>query len=146
MKRMPLLLALFAVLAGPALAAPPDDGAPAAKTINPYLPPLQQGMVHDFDQAQFLKVQSEGKRIMVMFASRWAGNSQERQPVVERISRDFLYPDVTFFIVDTDRHPDLLRQFHTLPDSVIVYRGIQERGRSGDIGEMELRHLLDSAR
>lgn len=134
-------LVLLSLPPGPAVA---DDALPPARPMP--VKPLVPGVILDYDPSQFTQAQTDGKRILLVFANRFSTVSQDRQPVLERLARDYQYPDVVFFTVDAVRRPDLLRQFRATEDSVVVYRGIQERGRSGDTGEMELRHLLDAAR
>lgn len=110
--------------------------------------PAIAGQIKDYDRPSFIAAQQGGKRVMVVAASPRGLASEAQRPILDRLSRDFLYPDVTFLRVDYDRMKDALRELRINEEAtVIVFKGVDERARTvGEVNEMALRHMLDSAR
>ena len=117
-------------------------------TVSTIAGPAHAGQIKPFERQAFTTAQQNGKRVMIIVSSPMNPLSEEQKPILDRISRDFLYPDVLFFNVDFNRMKDVLRDLRVFEDATfVVYKGQTERARTtGEVNEMELRRMLDSAR
>jgi hypothetical protein len=103
------------------------------------------GQIREFDAIAFARAQQAGQRVMLVVQSQWTPLTQRQKPIIERISRDFRYPDLIIFRVDWDRMGNVVRELRvTKKGTLIVYQGTHERGRtSEDIDETGIRQMLD---
>lgn len=101
----------------------------------------------EYDPIKFRTAQDAGKRVVIVFYSNWDEQSQAQRPILDSLSRDFNYPDVSFFRVDWYRQ-DVARALRAKQTAtIIVYKGHQERARSvGEAGELAIRQMIDAAR
>ena len=110
--------------------------------------PALAGQIKDFNRDAFQAAQQTGKRVMVVVTSDRDPASEAQRPIIDKLSRDFLYPDVSFFRIDYDRMKDVMRELRITQDAtIVVFKGIAERGRTvGEVNELALRNMLDRAR
>ena len=69
-------------------------------TVSTIAGPAHAGQIKPFERQAFTTAQQNGKRVMIIVSSPMNPLSEEQKPILDRISRDFLYPDVLFFNVD----------------------------------------------
>lgn len=84
-----------------------------------------------FDQKAFADAQAQGKSILVDISAPWCPTCAAQKPIIEKLSADPRFKDLTIFDVDFDSRKDVLRMFGAQSQStLIVFKGATETGRS----------------
>lgn len=84
-----------------------------------------------FDEKDFAAAQAEGKPILIDISATWCPTCQAQKPVIEKLSAEPQYKNLTIFDVDFDTRKDVLRKFNSqVQSTLIVFKGDKETGRS----------------
>ena len=84
-----------------------------------------------FDEKAFVDAQAKGKSILVDISAPWCPTCNAQKPIIEKLSTEPQYKDLTIFDVDFDTRKDILRKFRAQSQStLIVFKGDKETGRS----------------
>lgn len=84
-----------------------------------------------FDEKDFAAAQAQGKPILIDISATWCPTCQAQKPVIEKLSAESQYKNLTIFDVDFDTRKDVLRKFNSqVQSTLIVFKGDKETGRS----------------
>lgn len=84
-----------------------------------------------FDETAFAAVQAQGKPILIDISAPWCPTCQAQKPIIQKLSAEPQYKDLTIFDVDFDTRKDVLRKFRAqVQSTLIVFKGDKETGRS----------------
>jgi thioredoxin 1 len=87
-----------------------------------------------FDQASFAAAQQAGKPILVDITASWCPICAAQRPIIEKLSADPAYKDLTIFEVDFDSQKDVVKAMGALSQSTLIaFHGSAEKARS--VGE-----------
>jgi thioredoxin 1 len=105
------------------------------------------GEIKPFNQAEFERLASEGKPILLDFRADWCTICAAQAPVIRELMAQSKYQDLTTFTIDFDTATALLKAYKVeLQSTLIVLTGKHEQGRSvGDTSREGIDHLLSSA-
>ena len=105
------------------------------------------GEIKPYNQAEFERLASEGKPILLDFRADWCTICAAQAPVIRELMAQSKYQDLTTFTVDFDTATALLKAYKVeLQSTLIVLTGKHEQGRSvGDTSREGIDHLLNSA-
>lgn len=105
------------------------------------------GEIRPYNQAEFERLASEGKPILLDFRADWCTICAAQAPVIRELMAQSKYQDLTTFTVDFDTATALLKAYKVeLQSTLIVLTGKHEQGRSvGDTSREGIDHLLNSA-
>ncbi|RUP00030.1 thioredoxin family protein [Hyphomicrobium sp.] len=100
-----------------------------------------------FDEKSFAAAQAQGKPVLVDVSASWCPTCQAQKPIIDKVSADPRFKDLTIFEVDFDSRKDVLRKFDArVQSTLIVFKGGKETGRSvGSTSEQAIADLLDKA-
>ncbi len=100
-----------------------------------------------FDEKDFAAAQALGQPILVGVSASWCPTCRAQKPIIDKISADPRFKDLTIFEVDFDSRKDVLRKFGAqVQSTLIVFKGATETGRSvGSTSEQAIANLLDKA-
>ncbi|MBS0249447.1 MAG: thioredoxin family protein [Proteobacteria bacterium] len=100
-----------------------------------------------FDEKDFAAAQAQGKPILVDISAPWCPTCQAQKPIIEKLSSEPQYKNLTIFEVDFDTRKDVLRKFDARAQStLIVFKGDKETGRSvGATSESAIDGLMRKA-
>lgn len=120
------LLALFAVLAAPGIAAAAEQA---------------------FDAKTFAAAQAAGKSIVVHVYAPWCPTCRAQEPILRKLESDPKFSNVAAFRVDFDGQKDAVRALRaTRQSTIIVFKGAKEIGRSvGETDPGSIGALVDKA-
>jgi thioredoxin 1 len=100
-----------------------------------------------FDEKAFAAAQAEGKPILVDISASWCPTCQAQKPIIEKLSGEAQFNNLTIFDVDFDTRKDVLRKFGAqVQSTLIVFKGDKETGRSvGSTSESAIDSLMRKA-
>ncbi|MBS0268697.1 MAG: thioredoxin family protein [Proteobacteria bacterium] len=100
-----------------------------------------------FDEKAFIAAQAEGKPILIDITASWCPTCQAQKPIIQKLSAEPQYKDMTIFDVDFDTRKDVLRMLGAQAQStLIVFKGNKETGRSvGATSESAIDSLMRKA-
>jgi thiol:disulfide interchange protein len=104
------------------------------------------GEIRPYTQAEFNKLASEGKPILLDIRADWCATCASQAPVIRDLMAQSKYKDVTTFTINFDKDTALLKAYNVPAQStLIVLTGKQEVGRSvGDTSREGIERLLNS--
>jgi thioredoxin len=105
------------------------------------------GEIKPYNQAEFEKLATEGKPILLDFRADWCAICAAQAPVIRELMAQSKFKDLTTFTIDFDRDTALLKVYNVeLQSTLIVLTGKHEEGRSvGDTSREGIDRLLNSA-
>lgn len=97
---------------------------------------------HDFD-----KLAREGKSVVVDVAASWCSTCRAQKPIVNALSREPNYRNVTVLAVDFDADKPALKEFRVgMQSTLIAFKGGREIGRSiGDTSRAGIESIFKEA-
>ena len=100
-----------------------------------------------FNQAQFDRLNADGKPGIVYFHATWCPTCKVQQPIVDRLAASPEMKDVTIFLADYDKEVALRRALKVTQQSTfVVFKGGHEVGRStGQTREQDIRNTFAKA-
>lgn len=100
-----------------------------------------------FDEKAFAAAQAEGKSILIDISATWCPTCQAQKPIIQKLSAEPRYKDLTIFDVDFDTRKGVLRKFGAqVQSTLIVFKGDKETGRSvGSTSESAIDDLMRKA-
>jgi thiol-disulfide isomerase/thioredoxin len=103
------------------------------------------GEIKPYNQAEFEKLASEGKPILLDFRADWCNICAAQAPVIRELMAQSKYKGLTTFTVDFDTATLLLKAYNVeLQSTLIVLTGKHEEGRSvGDTSREGIDRLLN---
>jgi thioredoxin 1 len=100
-----------------------------------------------FDKDDFLKAQTQGKRILVEVSAPWCPTCKVQAPIIEKYVKMPEHKNVAVFMVDFDTMKEELKFFKARSQStLIMYKGKKETSRSaGDTTDEGIAKLIKSS-
>jgi thiol-disulfide isomerase/thioredoxin len=100
-----------------------------------------------FDEKDFAAAQAQGKPILIDISATWCPTCQAQKPIIQKLSAEPQYKNLTIFDVDFDTRKDVLRKFGAqVQSTLIVFKGDKETGRSvGATSESAIDGLMRKA-
>ena len=100
-----------------------------------------------FNQAQFDRLNAEGKPNIVYFHATWCPTCKVQQPIVDRLAASPEMKDVTIFVADYDKEVALKRAMKVTQQSTfVVFKGGREVARStGQTREQDIKDTFAKA-
>lgn len=100
-----------------------------------------------FNQAQFDRLNADGKPSIVYFHATWCPTCKVQQPIVDRLAASPEMKDVTIFLADYDKEVALKRALKVTQQSTfVVFKGGHEVARStGQTREQDIRNTFAKA-
>lgn len=100
-----------------------------------------------FNQAQYAQAVAAGKPVVVYLHADWCPTCRAQQPIVDRLSKDPRYQNVTIFVADFDKETALEKSLGVTQQSTfVVFRQGHEVTRStGQTAEPAIRAVLEQA-
>lgn len=97
-----------------------------------------------YSQKAFDQLIKDGKPVIVDVSATWCPTCRAQKPIVEGLSRQAAYQDVTVLAVDFDADKPVLRQFKVnMQSTLIAFKGGKEAGRSvGDTSASGIESLF----
>ena len=112
------------------------------------LAPALAASEQPFTPTAFEAAQKAGKVILVDVTANWCPTCTVQKSILDKLTADPAYRDITILSVNFDTQKDVLRMFGVRSQSTLIaFRGVAEQGRSvGDTNPASIRALLDMAR
>lgn len=103
--------------------------------------------VMPFSQTTFDKLNNQGKGIIIDISATWCPTCKAQKPIIDRLSRDDAFNDVTVLHADFDKDKPVLKEFHVaMQSTLIAHRKGKEIDRSvGDTTNSGLTALFQKA-
>ncbi|NPT56375.1 thioredoxin family protein [Paraburkholderia elongata] len=100
-----------------------------------------------FNQAQFDRLNADGKPNIVYFHATWCPTCKVQQPIVDRLAARPEMKDVTIFVADYDKEVALKRAMKVTQQSTfVVFKGGHEVARStGQTREQDIKNTFAKA-
>lgn len=100
-----------------------------------------------FNQASYAQAVAAGKPVVVYLHADWCPTCRAQQPIVDRLSREPRFKDVTIYVADFDRETALEKSLKvTRQSTFVVFRQGHEVTRStGQTTEPAIRAVLEQA-
>ena len=100
-----------------------------------------------FTTQEFDKLARDGKPVVVDVFAPWCPTCRAQKPIVESLSKQEAYKDVTVLTVDFDDDKAVLKQFKVFTQSTLIaFKGGKETGRSiGDTTPAGIEGLFKKA-
>jgi thiol-disulfide isomerase/thioredoxin len=100
-----------------------------------------------FTQSAFDQLAHDGKPVIVDVAASWCPTCRAQKPIVEGLTRQGAYQDVTVLTVDFDTSKPVLKAFRVGSQSTLIaFKGGKETGRSvGDTTPASIEALFKKA-
>ena len=100
-----------------------------------------------FNQAQFDRLNADGKPGIVYFHATWCPTCKIQQPIVDRLAASPEMKDVTIFLADYDKEVALKRALKVTQQSTfVVFKGGHEVARStAQTREQDIRNTFAKA-
>jgi len=100
-----------------------------------------------YSQAEFDKLNKDGKPIVIHVHAKWCSTCATQDPILNSLMKSNEFKNLTFFNVDYDTSKDLLKTLRVSRQSaIIVFKQGKEQGRSlGDTQENSIKQLLKKA-
>jgi len=100
-----------------------------------------------FNQAQYAQAVATGKPVVVYLHADWCPTCRAQQPIVDRLSKDPHFKDVTIFVADFDKETALEKSLKVSQQSTfVVFKQGREVTRStGQTSEAAIRAVLEQA-
>ena len=104
------------------------------------------GEIKPYNQAEFERLATEGKPILLDFRADWCTICAAQAPVIRELMAQSKYQDLTTFTIDFDTATALLKAYKVeLQSTLIVLAGKHEEGRSvGETSREGIDRLLNS--
>ena len=104
------------------------------------------GEIKPYNQAEFEKLAAAGKPILLDFRAGWCTICAAQALVIQQLTLQSKYKDLTTFTIDFDRDTALLKAYKVeIQSTLIVLTGKQEQGRSvGDMSREGIERLLNN--
>ena len=102
------------------------------------------GDVKAFTQAQFDRLASEGKSVVLDIHAGWCPTCKAQKPIIDELMGQPAYRNVTTLLIDFDADKPLLKKYHVGSQSTLIgFKGNQEVGRSvGDTTKAGIEGLV----
>lgn len=103
--------------------------------------------VQDYNQKTFDTLNKQGKPIVVDISATWCPTCKAQKSIIDQLSRDPAFNDVTLMHVDFDKDKPVLKTFRVaMQSTLIAFRQGKEVTRSvGDTSPEGLRTLFEQA-
>jgi thiol-disulfide isomerase/thioredoxin len=89
------------------------------------------GEIKVYSAQEFDKLAHDGQSVLVEVSAPWCPTCKAQKPIIDELSRQSAYKNVTILTVDFDSQKDLLKQFKVnLQSTLIAFKGGKETGRS----------------
>jgi len=100
-----------------------------------------------FDQASYAQAVAAGKPVVVYLHAYWCPTCRAQQPIVDRLSKEPGFKQVTIFVADFDKETALEKSLKVTQQSTfVVFRKGHEVTRStGQTAEPAIRAVLQQA-
>jgi thioredoxin 1 len=100
-----------------------------------------------FNQAQFDRLNADGKPAVVYFHATWCPTCKVQQPIVDRLATSPEMKGVTIFMADYDKEVALKRTLKVTQQSTfVVFKGGHEVARStGQTREQDIKNTFAKA-
>ncbi|MCG5078515.1 thioredoxin family protein [Paraburkholderia tagetis] len=100
-----------------------------------------------FNQAQFDRLNANGKPSIIYFHATWCPTCKVQQPIVDRLAASAEMKNVTIFVADYDKEATLKRAMKVTQQSTfVVFKGGHEVARStGQTREQDIRTTFANA-
>jgi thiol-disulfide isomerase/thioredoxin len=97
-----------------------------------------------YSQAEFDKLNKEGKPIVLHVHAKWCSTCATQDPILNSLMKTPEFKNITFYNVDFDTSKDLLKILKVSRQSaIIVFRQGKEQGRSlGDTNINSIEELI----
>jgi thioredoxin 1 len=104
------------------------------------------GEIKPYNQVEFDKLAAAGKPILLDIRADWCTICAAQAPVIQQLTAQSKYNDLTTFTINFDRDTALLKAYKVdIQSTLIVLKGKQEQGRSvGDTSREGIEHLLNN--
>ena len=103
------------------------------------------GEIKPYTQPEFDKLAAAGKPILLDIRADWCSICAAQAPVIQQLTAQSKYNDLTTFTIDFDRDTALLKAYKVeIQSTLIVLTGKHEQGRSvGDTSREGIERLLN---
>jgi thioredoxin 1 len=100
-----------------------------------------------FTQQDFDKLAHDGKPVVVDVSATWCPTCKAQKPIVESLSKQPAYKDVSVLTLDFDADKAVLKQFKVnMQSTLIAFKGGKEMGRSvGDTTPVGIESIFKKA-
>ena len=100
-----------------------------------------------FSADAFKAAQASGGPILVEIHADWCPTCKAQTPILEKLTADPKFKNLTVFRVDFDEMKPVVKQFRAqMQSTLIVFKGAAEQGRSvGDTKQASIAALLDKS-
>lgn len=89
------------------------------------------GEVKPYAQAEFDKLNAEGKGVVLAIHAPWCPTCKVQSPIQSELMSSPAFKDVTMMTIDFDSQKDVLKNFKVIMQSTIIsFKGGKEVGRS----------------
>src|SRR3954453_4089725 len=100
-----------------------------------------------FNQAQFDRLNADGKPSIVYFHATWCPTCKVQQPIVDRLAASPEMKEVTIFVADYDKEVALKRAMKVSQQStfVVFKRGHEVARSTGQTRELDIKNTFAKA-
>ncbi len=100
-----------------------------------------------FTQAQYMEAVAAGKPVVVYLHADWCPTCRAQQPIVDRLSKDAHFKDVTIFVADFDKETALEKSLGVSQQStfVVFKQGHEVTRSTGQTSDAAIRAVLEQA-
>ncbi len=105
------------------------------------------GEIKPYTQDRFDSLANGGKPILLAIHATWCPTCKAQKPIIEELSRQPAYKDLTVLMIDFDADKPLVNKYRaTMQSTLIAFKGAQEVGRSvGDTTKAGIEALARKA-
>ncbi len=105
------------------------------------------GESRPFSQQEFDRLNHDGKPVVLDVTASWCPTCKAQKPIIEALSKQPAYKDVTLLAVDFDADKATLKQFKVgMQSTLVAFRGGKEVARSvGDTTPAGIESLFKKA-
>jgi len=100
-----------------------------------------------FNQAQYAQAVAAGKPVVVYLHADWCPTCRAQQPIVDRLSKEAGFKNVTIFVADFDQETALEKSLNVSQQStfVVFKQGHEVTRSTGQTSEAAIRAVLAQA-
>jgi len=104
------------------------------------------GEIKSYSPDEFNKLAAAGKPILLDFRAGWCPTCTAQAPVIQQLTAQSKYKDLTTFTINFDTETSLLKAYNvTYQSTLIVLKGKREQARSvGDTSRDGIERLLNN--